>query len=55
MQTKTVIERAFELARGGNCHSVADIIRVLKTEQYVNIDSHLYGPVLRKQLTALMK
>ena len=55
MLTKTTVERAFDLARGGDCHTVRDIIRVLKAEHYIHIDAHLYGPALRKQLKALMR
>lgn len=49
------IERAFHLARSGSCYSLADIRQQLKIEGYSLIESHLDGPVLRKQLAALIR
>lgn len=54
MQRKSIIERAFELAQSSDCHSLSDIKRILNTEHYANIDAHMTGPALRKQLHALM-
>lgn len=57
MNPKPLIERAFELARGGACHSMRDIEQALSREGYVRADvhSHLGGQSLQKQLTALMR
>lgn len=49
------VERAFELARSGTCKTILEIRSQLKRERYGSVDSHLEGPVLRRQLTALMK
>jgi hypothetical protein len=53
--TDSTIERAFELARSGACKTILEIRSQLKRERYGSVDSHLEGPVLRRQLTALMK
>lgn len=55
MQTKTTVERAFELARNSECRTVADIRRMLTAEDYPHITAHLTGPLLRKQLMAIMR
>jgi hypothetical protein len=47
------LERAFELARAGNCQTMNDIGRELKSEGYSVID--LEGPSLRRQLKELMR
>jgi len=53
-RTTTIIERAFQLARAGTCHSVADIRTRLAAEGYENIHSHLSGSAVQGQLkTAL--
>jgi hypothetical protein len=44
------MERAFELARGGTCRTMDDLIRALKAEGYSGADMHLSGPSLKKQL-----
>lgn len=44
------VERAFQLARSGECRSVNDIRRQLRLEQRSNIDAHLAGSAIRKQL-----
>ena len=49
------VVRAFELARGGACHSVDDIRRRLKLEGYSSYQEHLSGALIKKQLIALMK
>ena len=50
---KTALERAFELARSGNCLSIRDIAFKLNAEKY-DI-SHLQGPALKKQLLGLIE
>ena len=55
MSQRKTVERAFQLARGGTCQSVNDIREHLKREGCTNYDEHLAGPLIRKQLLALMK
>ena len=55
MQAKSIIERAFELAKGNECHTLGDIKRILDAEQFTNVDAHMAGPTLRKQLQRLMR
>ncbi|MBG0792668.1 hypothetical protein IYY11_04425 [Methylocystis sp. H62] len=50
---KTTIERAFELARSGDCRRVGDIVARLDREEYDGRQIH--GRVLRKQLADLIK
>lgn len=50
---KTVLERAFELARSGKCLNVSDILKRLKSERY-DI-GQLEGVALKKQLMALIE
>ena len=52
---KNTIERAFELAREGRCRSVNDIRLALKSERFENIDSHLSGSQIKKDLLAAIK
>ena len=49
-QSSNVVERAFELAREGRCRSVDDIRRKLKAEQFENVDGHLSGGTIKRQL-----
>jgi hypothetical protein len=51
--TKTTLERAFELARSGNCLYFSDIIQHVKTEGYSL--EQLQGATLKKQLTKLIE
>ena len=44
------VARAFELAREGLCLSMPEIRAQLKKEGYSNIDAHLYGASIRKQI-----
>lgn len=53
MTTPTTVERAFELARSGSCASVQDIRRRLKSEGHDQVEAHLAGPSLGKQLRRL--
>jgi hypothetical protein len=52
MTQKSTLERALELARQSTCRSVEEIRRTLKTEGYSNIEQHLAGASIKKQLTA---
>ena len=51
--TLTTLERAFQLARSGDCVSVADIKKQLSTEGYSA--AQVSGPTLTKQLAALIR
>lgn len=46
----TTLERAFVLARSGDHATVADIRNQLKQERYDNVEAHLRGPSLSRQL-----
>ena len=50
----TTLERAFQLARSGDCTSMSDLAKVLKRERYDSVDSQLTGPKLRVQLRTIM-
>ena len=53
MQTpprRTTVERAFELARSGDCDNLPAIAAALKGEQHEAVDAHLAGPSIRKDL-----
>ncbi|MGH6955541.1 MAG: hypothetical protein ACREEW_02620 [Caulobacteraceae bacterium] len=47
----TTLERAFELARSGQCGSVTDVRRMLAAEGYTM--AQLDGPALLRQLREL--
>ncbi|MDB5702995.1 MAG: hypothetical protein JWN66_111 [Sphingomonas bacterium] len=51
---RSTIERAFEIARTGEAHSIRDIERWLSAERYSNVAAHLAGRSIRAQLMALM-
>jgi hypothetical protein len=53
MQAPTTLERAFALARSGRCASVQDIRLTLKHERFDQVEAHLAGPSLGRQLRAL--
>ena len=55
MAEQDTIVRAFALARGGSCRNMNDIRRELKIEGCGNVDAHLTGLGIKKQLMALMK
>lgn len=44
------IERAFELARSGSCRTIEEIVRRLRQEQMDQVDAHLGGHSIRKEL-----
>jgi hypothetical protein len=46
----STIERAFQLARSGACHSVADIRTQLTAEGYDGVHGHLNGARIQRQL-----
>lgn len=49
----TTLERAFQLAKSGDCASVTQIRERLKKEGYSDWQSHTKGPSIRAQLNAL--
>ncbi len=53
MQGPTTLERAFALARSGTCASVGDIRLMLKRERFDQVEAHLSGHSIGRQLRAL--
>lgn len=53
MTSQTTLERAFELARSGACASVSDIRQKLKAERFDQVEAHLAGPAITRQLRDL--
>ena len=53
MRTPTTLERAFDLARSGECATVNDIRMRLKAERFDQVDAHLAGPAIARQLRSL--
>jgi hypothetical protein len=54
---KTIVERAFELARDGSCQRVPEVRKMLKMEGFTDgsIEAHLSGKQLRTELTRLCR
>jgi hypothetical protein len=56
MQNRHILERAYELARSGQCQSVEDIRNRLKAEGYGGeIQMHISGRSLRADLRRLCR
>ena len=53
MYATTTLERAFILARSGACANIDEIRHTLKRERFDQIDAHLAGHSIKKQLRAL--
>jgi len=51
---ENIIERAFQLARSGQCRSMADIHQQLRREGFIQIQEHLSGRLIKSQLTRLI-
>lgn len=49
------VARALQIAREGKCRSVEDIRRRLASERHENVDAHLGGAAIRKQLRNLIQ
>ena len=49
----TTLERAYELARSGQCRTVSDIKQKLASEGYERVQDALYGPSLGADLRRL--
>lgn len=53
MARGTALERAFELARSGECRSVSEILRKLSKEDRPEVEAHLSEPDARRQMILL--
>lgn len=51
----SVLERAYQLARAGCATNIGEIKKILRDEGYFNVDGHLAGPALAKDLRDLCK
>jgi hypothetical protein len=50
MGSGSAIERAFELARSGQCRSISEIIRHLPAEDREAVEAYLSEPGARREL-----
>jgi hypothetical protein len=50
MAMSPAIERAFNLARSGQCRSVAEIVRRLPEEDRAALEEHLSAPSARREM-----
>ncbi len=50
----SIIERAFELAKSGQCHKIEEIKLQLHREHYSDIDLYIRGGALTAQLRHLL-
>jgi hypothetical protein len=53
MTNPTTLERAFDLARSGTCATVNDIRQRLRAERFDQVDAHLAGSAITRQLRDL--
>jgi hypothetical protein len=53
MHDTTTLERAFVLARSGSCASVGEIRLTLKRERFDQVEAHLAGHAIGRQLRRL--
>jgi hypothetical protein len=53
MMRASAIERAFDLARSGQCRSVSEIIRRLPLQDRQTVEAHLDKPAARRELILL--
>lgn len=53
MTQPNLLERAFALARSGRFPTVRDIRQELKKERFDNVEAHIAGPSLVRQLRLL--
>ena len=53
MTNTAAIERAFDLAKSGQCRSVSEIIRHLPADDRAAVEAHLAQPDARRQLILL--
>lgn len=52
--TDNIIERAFQLARSGDCRNLGEIQQALSREQFTQIQAHLGGRAIKAQLLKLI-
>ena len=50
MTRSAAVERAFSLARSGQCRSVAEVIRRLPEADREAVEEHLSGPSARREM-----
>jgi hypothetical protein len=50
MTKSAAVQRAFTLARSGQCRSVAEIIRRLSEQDRAAVEAHLSAPSARREL-----
>jgi hypothetical protein len=50
---RTTLERAYDLAKTGDCSGVSEIKARLKAEGYGAVDAELYGPTVSTALRRL--
>jgi len=53
MTTASLIDRAYDLARSGQCKSVSQILRRLPEQDRQSVETHLNEPGARKELILL--
>jgi hypothetical protein len=46
----TTIQRAYEIARSGECTSLDELVQQLKTEQFEGVDAHIASASVRRDL-----
>ena len=51
---RTTIERAFDLARSGECRTLDELKQRLRRERLESVDFHLAGKHTKSQLVQLM-
>ena len=51
---QSTLERAFELARTGNCRTIDDIRRQLSREGFELVHAHISGGMITRQLREAM-
>jgi hypothetical protein len=53
MRKESAIERAFKLAKSGQCRSVSEILRHLPPHDREAVEGHLTEPAARRELILL--
>jgi hypothetical protein len=46
----TTLQRAYEIARSGECTSLDELVQQLKTEQFEGVDAHIASASVRRDL-----
>jgi hypothetical protein len=49
----TTLQRAYEIARSGECTSLDELVQQLKTEQFEGVDVHIASASVRRELRQL--